>query len=91
MIRTFKHRGLAAFWNKGDASKVKADLVTRVKFRLDALNSAQRPQDMKIPGFNFHPLKTKPLRYSVHVNGPWCITFAWEGNDAVDVALEQYH
>jgi len=35
--------------------------------------------------------KGNPTRYTVHVNGPWCITFEWEGDDAVRVHLEQYH
>ena len=30
----------------------------------------------------------KPPRYSVHVNGPWCVTFEFEGG-APD--FEQYH
>ena len=46
---------------------------------------------MNIPGFNFHGLRGKPKRYSVHVNGPWCLIFGWDENDAVDVDLEQYH
>jgi proteic killer suppression protein len=46
---------------------------------------------MNLPGFDFHPLRGRPLRYSVHVNGPWCITFGWQGEDAIDVDLEQYH
>jgi proteic killer suppression protein len=25
------------------------------------------------------------------VNGPWCITFEFEGKDAVQVDFEQYH
>jgi proteic killer suppression protein len=33
----------------------------------------------------------KPQRYSIHVNGPWCITFEWEGSEALRVDLEQYH
>ena len=28
-----------------------------------------------MPGFNFHGLQGVPKRYSIHVNGPWCITF----------------
>lgn len=44
-----------------------------------------------LPGFNFHPLVGKPKRYSIHVNGPWTITFGWEAGEAVDVDLEQYH
>ena len=28
---------------------------------------------------------------SIHVNGPWSITFEWEKGDAFRVDLEQYH
>ncbi len=59
--------------------------------RLDALDSASSASDMNLPGFSFHKLRGKPVRYSVHVNGPWCITFEWEGEDAVRVMLENYH
>lgn len=47
---------------------------------------------MNLPGFDFHPLKGfKPTRYSVHVNGPWCITFEFDHGDAFRVDFEQYH
>jgi proteic killer suppression protein len=50
------------------------------------------PDEMNLPGFDFHPLKGfKPTRYSVHVNGPWCITFEFTEGDAVRVDFEQYH
>ena len=42
---------------------------------VDALQQAVVPKDMNVPGFDFHALRGKPKRYSVHVNGPWCITF----------------
>lgn len=39
-----------------------------------------------------HPLKGfKPTCYSVHVNGPWCITFEFDNGDALRVDFEQYH
>jgi len=44
-----------------------------------------------LPGFDFHPLQGKPKRYSVHVNGPWCITFEWNGENALKINLENYH
>jgi proteic killer suppression protein len=51
-----------------------------------------RPEEMNVPGFDFHPLRGfKPMRYSVHVNGPWCITFEFEDGDACRVDFEQYH
>ena len=46
---------------------------------------------MNLPGYNFHPLRGKPVRYSVHVSGPWCITFEFEGGNATRVDFEQYH
>jgi toxin HigB-1 len=91
MIRTFRSRALAAFWHSGDIARIRPDLAARVAVRLSRLDAAARPEEMNVPGFNFHRLQGKPLRYTVHVNGPWCITFEWEGNDAVRVDLEQYH
>ena len=91
MIRSFRHRGLARYFNDADPSGVAADLADRIRRRLLTLQTAIRPQDMDLPGFDFHPLKGKPKRYSVHVNGPWCITFEWVDGDAVRVDLENYH
>jgi proteic killer suppression protein len=39
----------------------------------------------------FHGLQGAPKRYSVHVNGPWCITFEFVDGDALNVDFEQYH
>jgi toxin HigB-1 len=91
MIRTFKSRALQAFWRKGDASGIRPDQIERIRRRLGTLNAAIRPDDVDVPGYNFHRLRGKPVRYTVHVNGPWCLTFEWDGEDAVPVDLEQYH
>ena len=41
-----------------------------------------------MPGFDLHPLKGERLgRYSIHVNGPWCITFAWVKGDVLGADL----
>lgn len=91
MIRSFRSRALARLWEAGDASQIDRRLVDRILRRLDRLNLAVVPADMGAPGFNFHRLHGRPVRYSVHVNGPWCITFEWDGIDAVRVDLENYH
>jgi hypothetical protein len=33
----------------------------------------------------------EPRRYSIPINGPWCITFEWENGKALRVGLEPYH
>lgn len=70
---------------------MRPDLVERILRRLEALDAVAKPDTLNVPGFNFHRLHGKPTRYTVHVNGPWCIIFEWDGEDAVRVDLEQYH
>lgn len=91
MIRSFRHKGLKDLYLRGESAKVAPDLSGRCLRRLDVLAQATVPEDMNIPGFDFHGLRGRPKRYSVHVNGPWCITFEFESGDALRVDLEQYH
>jgi len=92
MIATFLSKALAELWSTGKTAKIDARMHKRILMRLDRLNVAVAPEEMNVPGFDFHPLKGhKPTRYSVHVNGPWCVTFAFDKGDAVLVDLEQYH
>ena len=92
MLRTFKSRQLAELWRKGSASKIDTRLHARILIRLDALDSARVAEDMNQPGFDFHALRgPKPRRYTVHVNGPFCITFEFEDGDAFNIDFEQYH
>lgn len=90
MIRSFRNKELANLW-AGKRSKVDSRLHARIKKRLDALDAAPTPEAMNLPGWDFHTLQGKPQRYTVHVNGPWCITFGFVDGDAIDVDLEQYH
>ena len=90
MIKSFKHKGLAELFEGGRSRKVRQDLQSRSLRRLEALDQAESLAELTIPGFDFHGLQGVPKRYSIHVNGPWCITFEWEG-DEIGVDLEQYH
>jgi proteic killer suppression protein len=91
VIKTFRHAGLRELFERGRSARVRADLHRRALVRLKALDEAAKPTDLDVPGFNFHRLQGRPVRYSVHVNGPWCVTFEWEDGDAIRVNLEQYH
>ena len=91
MIESFKHKGLAELFEYGRSRKVQQDLNSRALRRLDALDHAESLKELNVPGFNFHGLHGSPKRYSIHVNGPWCITFEWRDGDALRVDLGQYH
>ena len=92
MIRSFRHKGLQELFEEGSSRRVRNDLQARAIRRLDVLANARELSALNLPGFSFHPLQgRRPQRYSLHVNGPWCITFEWEEGDAFQVDLEQYH
>lgn len=91
VIKTFNNKQLAALW-AGKRSKIDTRLIKRIFLRLDSLDVATTSDEMNLPGFNFHSLSGfNPTRYTVHVNGPWCITFEFNNGDAYLVDLEQYH
>ena len=91
MIGSFNHKGLAELFERGRSRRVRQDLQARCLRRLESLDQTESLTDVNVPGFNFHGLQGTPERYSIHVNGPWCITFEWEDGDALRVDLEQYH
>jgi proteic killer suppression protein len=92
VIKSFKHKGLADLFQSGKTPKIDAKMHRRITVRLDRLEAATRPEDMNLPGFDYHALNGfNPTRYTVHVNGPWCITFEFDGTDAAKVDFEQYH
>jgi len=91
MIRSFRHKGLAELFEQGHSRRVRPDLQARCLRRLEALDQAESLAELNVPGFAFHGLHGLPERYSIHVNGPWCITFEWEDDEAFRVDLEQYH
>lgn len=91
MIESFRHRGLKELFETGKSAAIRPDFQRRAIIRLDALDAAASLDALRQPGFDFHALRGKPQRYSLHINGPWCITFEWENGHARRVDLEQYH
>lgn len=92
MIRSFKSKALADLWNTGRSGKIDAKLHKRILVRLDRMDAAATLADIDQPGFDFHALRGfRPTRYTIHVNGPWTLTFTFDGTDVDAVDLEQYH
>ncbi len=92
MIRTFRSKGLAELWANSATKRIDARMHRRILVRLDALDAAKEVAELNQPGFDFHALRGfDPTRYTIHVNGPWCITFSFDDGDAFQVDFEQYH
>jgi proteic killer suppression protein len=92
VIRKFRHRGLERFFTKGDYGGIPGKFAPRLERMLDRLDAAVRPEDMNLPGYKFHSLKgDREGAYAVSVSGNWRLTFEFDGQDAVNVDLEDYH
>jgi len=92
MIRSFKHRGLKRLHERDDPSGIRPDLREVVEDILGRLDQATTPQALNLPGYRLYPLKGD-LRgfWSVRVRANWRIVFRFEGDDAFDVELIDYH
>lgn len=92
MIKSFRHKGLKRFFRKGDARGIQAQQAARIARILDLLDNATAAEQLNIPGYSLHPLKgDRQSEWAMTVSGNWRITFRFEGEDAVDVNLEDYH
>jgi proteic killer suppression protein len=94
MIKTYLHKGLEELFNTRKSAKVNAQFHSKLRRMMTVLNSAAGPADLASfpPAYETHPLKGfTPTRYACSVNGPWRLTFQFDGQDIVKVNLEQYH
>jgi proteic killer suppression protein len=92
VIRSFKHKGLAKFFESGSKSGIQAHHSERLRLILGRLNAAAKPDDMGLPGLRLHPLKgTRKGTWAVWVSGNWRITIRFVGADAEVVNYADYH
>lgn len=92
MIQSFRHKGLMKFFETGTVAGIQPHHVKRLRMLLAALDTAQSIDDMDVPGFRLHPLKgTDRGRWSVWVNGNWCVTFVFRDGHAYVLDYEDYH
>ena len=92
MIRSFKHKGLAKFFETGSKAGIQSAHAERLRLILGRLNAAVKAEDMGLPGLRLHPLKgERKGTWAVWVSGNWRVTFRFVGADAEVVDYEDYH
>ncbi|MGO8869321.1 MAG: type II toxin-antitoxin system RelE/ParE family toxin [Alphaproteobacteria bacterium] len=90
MIRTFRSKALRVYFETEKSAGLSVQNVARVGRMLRALDDATRPEQLNLPGYHFHALHGV-RRWSIRVTRNRRITFAWDGADAIEVDLEDYH
>lgn len=92
MIKSFRHKGIEKFYLRGDLSKIQATHKKRLQMILARLESIHKPEDMRLPGFDFHGLRGDMKDYfSIRINKNWRLIFRFDGIDVCDVDYLDYH
>jgi len=92
MILRFRHKGLERFFTTGDTSGINPQFAKKLRRMLLLLEESTEPGGMSVPSFRLHPLKgERKGQWAVWVSGNWRLIFAFEGENASDVDLEDYH
>ena len=67
-------------------------MLDRIENILAKLDTSDTPEKMKLPGFRLHQLKGDWRGFwAVTVRSNWRIIWRFEGEDAADVDLIDYH
>lgn len=92
MIKRFAHKGLERFFKTGKTSGIQAKHASKLSRQLAKLHTANKPDDMDVPGWNLHPLRgNQAAHWSVKVSGNWRMTFKFVGEDVELVNYLDYH
>jgi len=92
-IRSVSHRGLRRLIEDDDERELRTDLVRRIRRVITALSLAPNPENiLGPPGWRIHQLTgNRAGTWSISVSGNWRITFRIDGDDMIDLNLEDYH
>ena len=92
IVNTFRHKGLQKFFCVRKLGRDPADHASRLRMQLAALDTAQKIEDMSIPGFRLHPFKGREEgRWSIWVHGSWRLTFEFQNGDVSLLDYDDYH
>ncbi len=92
MIKTFRHKGLEAFFRTGSKAGIQPHHAGKLRVQLTTLDWARSPDDMNASGWRLHRLSHDLVgHWSVWVSGNWRLTFAFDDGDVILVDYQDYH
>jgi len=92
MIKSYRHKGLQAFFDTGSKAGIQPHHAARLGRQLARLDLAKTVADMNVPGWRLYALVGNLAgRYAVSVSGNWRLIFRFEGEDAVLLDYQDYH
>lgn len=97
MIKRIRHKGLERFYRDADTRGINAQHAAKLRVLLTALDTATGPDQMSmLPGARLHALRGDrtgqwAANGGVCVSGNWRLVFEFDGEDATNIDLVDYH
>ena len=93
MIISFKNKHTHEVWEGNFVKKLPNDMQKIARRKLRMLNNSKSLLDLKVPpSNNLEGLKgDRGGYYSIRINKQWRICFRFEGGNALDVEIVDYH
>jgi len=93
VIKPFKDKETEKIFNRFFSKKLPQSIQRSALLQLRSLNQARNINDLRNPPSN-HLEKLRGDRngqHSIKINDQWRICFVWNGNDAYEVEIADYH
>ncbi len=93
MIKSFADRETEKIWRGRFSRRLPQDIQSVARRKLRMLNNAVNLADLRVPPANRLEVlrKDRAGQHSIRVNDQWRVCFLWEGGDAHDVEVTDYH
>ena len=93
MIHSFACRETEKLFNDESSRRLPTQILRVARRKLLVLHQARRLEDLRAPyGNRLEALKDdRKGQHSIRVNDRWRICFRWQGEDAFDVEIVDYH
>ena len=93
MIKSFGSKETEGIWMGTRAKGLPPNIQEAARRKLRMLNNSQDIADLRIPPANRLEKLTGYLKgfYSIRINNQWRIIFKWQGGNAFEVEIIDYH
>jgi proteic killer suppression protein len=93
MIKSFKCKETEKLFHGRFSAKLPQAIQRTAAIKLKMLNAATVLDTLRIPPSNYLEALhgDREGQHSIRINKQWRICFVWQGNDACDVEIVDYH
>ena len=93
MIKSFGNAATEELWRSGRSRRLPTDLQRRALIKLQLIDAAVELAFLRLPpGNRLEALRgDRAGQHSIRINDQWRVCFVWNGTDAANVEITDYH